>query len=100
MTAASSFPDSVAEVASIHVSVGMDEYGTGCSYDLEGLSPESAIGYLTAVVDQLREEVRMRFEAARMEEYDAISVHITCPECGEDIDLTGSDDDDEDEDDE
>lgn len=75
----------------------MGEDGTGCAYEYDGLSPEAAIGYLTTVVDQLREEVRERWSSARDDEGLAFHINLECPECGEEIDIhahPGYDDDD------
>lgn len=84
-------PDNVAEVASVHISVGMGEDGTGCAYEYDGLSPEAAIGYLTTVVDQLRQEVRDRWDSVR-DDGLAFHINLECPECGEEIDITSSPD--------
>lgn len=72
----------------------MGEDGTGCAYEYDGLSPEAAIGYVTTVLDQLREEVRDRWETARNANFQ-FSVHLECPECGEEIHVSTDDDDDE-----
>jgi len=77
----------------------MGEDGTGCAYEYDGLSPEAAIGYLTTVIDQLRDEVKERWEAARASDF-TFSVQLECPECGEEINISNAeyaDDDEEDE---
>lgn len=85
-------PDDVVEVGSVHIAVGMGEDGTGCAYEYDGLSPEAAIGYVTTVLDQLREEVRGRWDAARDADVD-FSINLECPECGEQIHISTDDDD-------
>lgn len=84
-------PDDVAEVASIHISVGMGEHGMGCSYNYEGLEPEAAMGYVMSVYDQLREEVLRRWAVAKGEEWEIEPIHLTCPHCDEDIDISPED---------
>lgn len=64
MTAEPYLPDDVTEVGSIHISIGMGKNGTGASFVTEGIAAEAAIGYLIAVTDQLREQVRDRWAGA------------------------------------
>src|SRR5687767_6267058 len=89
MPATSSEQENVAEVASVHISVNMGEGGTGTSYELDGLSPESAIGYLMTVSDQIRDEVRRIYDMAQydreMEDME-IDTFVDCPECGHSFD--------------
>lgn len=66
----SALPESIPETGFVLISVGLDEDGIAMAYKFDGLSPESAIGYLTTVTDLMRDDVRFAWHAARQEAYD------------------------------
>lgn len=66
----SALPDNIPETGFILISVGLDEGGIAMSYRYDGLSPESAIGYLTTVTDLMRDEVRFAWHAAMVEDFE------------------------------
>ncbi len=51
-------PDHVPELGYVLISVGMDTDGEALGYEVEGISPEAALGYLTALSDLIRDEIR------------------------------------------
>lgn len=57
-------PDHVPEMGYVLISVGMDEDGEGMAYEVEGISPEAAVGYLTVLTDLLRDQMRFQWYTA------------------------------------
>jgi hypothetical protein len=51
-------PDDIPEVGYITIQLGLDKDGIVPGYDYDGITPEMAIGYLTAFADMLREDLR------------------------------------------
>ncbi len=94
MASESPLPDDIPEVASIRISVGLEESGTGTGYAVEGMSSEAAIGYLTTIADKLRAQVANSWEDAQSDKEFDVELHalcIECPSCGEEITIDPSD---------
>jgi len=61
-------PDDAPQIGSIDIALWLNEHGVGISYELDGVSQEAAIGYLTVVVDRLRRACQDDWEEQEEEE--------------------------------
>lgn len=83
-------------VGSVTISVILKSDGTRTHFQLDGLSPEAAIGHITVVSDRLREIVASGWDTDLFD--FELHIHdIDCPHCGKTIELTEEDEESEDE---
>lgn len=58
----SSLTDTAVETGRITIQIMLGQHGSGMAYDLEGLTPEAAIGYLVALTDRIRDNRRFSWD--------------------------------------
>lgn len=77
-------PEDVAVTGTIQIAITLGAGGTGLSYGFDGITTEAAIGYLTVILDRLRQERSLQWDH--------------CPGCGQPWAEHDFDDDEEDDD--
>jgi hypothetical protein len=75
-------PPEATTVGSIEILLYLDNDGIGTAYGFEGVAPEAALGYMTIVMDRIREERSFQWD--------------TCPGCGEPMASHGDQDEEDD----
>lgn len=76
-------PDNVPELASILISVGMDERGVGTGYTIDGMSDEEALGRLISIQEAIKAKLAHKWDDFDddFEEGDEEEVILVCPHC-------------------
>lgn len=87
MAALEGLPEDVTEIGNISISLFIGEDGVSFAYGYEGVAREAAIGYLTVVLDRVRDEVALDWG----EEDDHPCLGPECPSCGFSIDVDEED---------
>lgn len=72
-------PDDVTALGTITVTLYMNDVGTSFGYLLDGMSREAALGYLIAVSDRIRDDIKYDWSDSG-EEHGCLGPE--CPACG------------------
>lgn len=79
MTENPNLPDNLTETGRITVRTMLGSEGTGTAFESEGVSTEAAIGYLTVVIDRLRDQAAANWD----QDTEPIIIELECPHCNE-----------------
>lgn len=80
-------PDDVTALGSVTVTLYMNGSGTSFGYKLDGMAREAALGYLIAVTDRIRDDIKYDWDGG---EHDCIGPE--CPACGFSLDQLSEED--------